>query len=216
MNVTMKLLRLEQVYDFASLRTQNTLVMSFGGAEIAVPCSEEQVSAIVVAARGGVTTSRDAEPPAPPPPPPVQHNEAVEPVRVPNTYSPSIFVGADDQPVEDFVLDDDGVPESPIETPGVAIPHGRSAEVRPAAPPPSPQQQRMASIEAKTSQYVSKRRTAKIQELRARAEALPRPEKPAADEAGNPVVTTRLAAAQNVAVRQVEPTSSDDDGFAQG
>lgn len=216
MKIAVEFVRAGQEWDPNTGRSSNYLLLSFGGKQFRVECTETEMGDFITQAAGGAAV-----------PEPEYAGPGDESFAF-GEYGEDL----DDEPVDEVLYDRDAAPrteggdfvfggdlpeDTPVASPVLfdvgALPD--NSETRP-APPLGSMQQRKANIETRLEQRPIKLRKQRQDALRAKARQIPR-RKHDADEAGNPVVP-----AQSMPMRHPEhapeatQSGGDDDLFAQG
>lgn len=213
MKIIAELVRVRQDWDPDTNEHHNSVIFAFGGVEVEVPATPEQVKAIIVESQrqksAGMTGGGDLSPASYPAPPVVSPAQqlgwgADQPIdesaggpelddalaaELTNEGGEEVFGGDfeqnPDEPVTRAPSLFQGSPDLPSEAPTLDVAPVVPQERK--APPPTPTMQRQAAIAAHRQQDPAQQRKTQKLAMRARAQAVP-VRKVGKDEMGNPVV----------------------------
>lgn len=238
MKIIAELIRVRQEWDPNTNSHTNSVIFAFGGVQVEVPASPEQVKAIIIQANEQrswavaearpLTTALEAAAPQRP-----WDNTEVDESAGGSELDAALDAEMTDDDTDaefggDFVQNPDEPVAAPalFQTPAVAPSLDAALEgSQSPAPPLSSTKQREALVEARRAQDPAQQRKDERAAMRQRAAAVPR-RKVTVDEAGNPVPYVDRGAHivgpvghPEVRVQQQAPTVStggDDDRFGQG
>ena len=236
MKIAVEFVKAGQEWDPNTRRSNNYLILAFGGKQFRVECSEDEMEGFIAEAAGGR------------PPPEPQYAGPTDESFAMGEYGEEL----DEDPVEEVIYDRDAaertpdgdfvfggiddtqsslllnLPEDEPVTAPVLFDTNELPEVAPAqrpAPQLSPTKQREAHIDAQLSGRPVRLRKQRQQAMRAKAQAAPQ-RRVSSDSSGNPIVPEehrlRTQPTNNPAHIPPEvqpapmPEASDDDLFAQG